>query len=111
MSNPKNPIITFKVNLARNTQEAIGPVTNTQTTAVLHPDMHQTDADTGRTASEQHKNQRISWLPGFLCGENIEHNHDYTITAYGMKAKYLKDTYSVGSNPILTVITETFESA
>jgi len=111
MSNPKNPIINFRVNLSLNKQETFGPVTNQTNVAMLHPDMHNSNADTGRAASEQHENQKITWLPGFLSGENIEKNNDGTITAYGLKAKYLKDTYSVGANPILTVVSETFASA
>lgn len=110
MSNPKSPIITFKVNLSRNMSEAIGPVTNTKNTAMLHPDRHNSDQDRGQAAQVQHDSLRSSYLPGFLTGENIIANNNETITAYGLKAQYLKDTYTTGDNPILTVVSISSES-
>lgn len=111
MSNPKHPIITFQVNLNRNKQESIGPKTNSVNTAVLHPDRHDSDQDRAILAEVQHDKQKSTYIPGFLAGENIVANDDGTITAYGLKAKYLLDTYTTGDNPILTVVSNTFESA
>lgn len=104
MSYPTHPVITFRVNLDNPSSEQIGPNTNARSTAVLHPDMHDSDADRGRTNSVNHKTQFSSWLPGFLCSENIVKNDDGTITAYGQKATYLKNTYTTGTNPLLSVV-------
>mgnify|MGYP003387881939 CR=1 FL=1 len=103
MSNP-SPTITFVVNLDNARHEAFGPNTNSSSTGVLHPDRHQTNQDSAIAAEAVHKNQRSSFLPGFLAGENIVRNDDGTITAYGMKAYYLQKTYTVGLNPLLTVV-------
>ena len=111
MSFPKHPIITFSVNLTRNADEQIGPNTNPNTTNLLHPDRYDSDADRGQSNIVNHRVQKSTWLPGFLVGENIVDNHDGTITAHGGKATYLKNTYSVGTNAILTVTNETFDSA
>ena len=110
MSNPKSPIITFTVNLARNASESIGPITNAKDTGMLHPDRHDSDQDRGYAAQVQHDSLRSTYLPGFLTGENIIANNDGTITAYGLKAQYLKDTYTTGNNPILTVVSISSES-
>lgn len=111
MSNPKNPIITFRINLTLNSSESVGPNTNPNNTAILHPDMHDTDADRGRTNSAQHASQRLTFLPGLLAGENIVQVDDSTFIAYGMKASYLKRMFTTGTNPLLEVVSETFESA
>lgn len=98
MSNPKNPIITFRANLAPDLVQ------------YLHPDRHQTNQDTAQAQAAQHKNLNSSFLPGLLAGDNVVENHDGTFTAYGLKAKYIKDEY-VTKLGLLTVVTETFESA
>ena len=110
MSNPKHPIVTFTVNLDRLRNEKIGPNTNQANVNLLHPDMHDNSPDRGRTNSNQHTVQKSTWLPGFLCGENIIQNDDGTITAYGMKAQYLRETYATGDAPLLTVVSTTSES-
>ena len=98
MSNPKHPIITFQVTDAPDLIH------------YLHPDRHQTDQDLAQTQAAQHANLRTTYIPGFLAGENIVKNLNGTFTAYGMKAKYIKDTYATGASAILTVVSETFES-
>lgn len=104
MSNPLTPIITFSVNLDRAGSENVGPVTNPNNTAVLHPDRHDNDQDRGYSNEVQHDANKSTFIPGFLTGENVVKNDDGTITAYGMKAKYLQDTYTTGDNPILSVV-------
>lgn len=106
-----HPIITFSVNLERPTDELVGPKTNQKSVNLLHPDMHDSSPDRGRTNAAQHDVQRISWLPGFLAAENLTLEDDDTIVAYGQKATYLKKTYTTGTNPRLTVVTETYASA
>ena len=106
MANPTHPVITFTVNLNNASAEQIGPNTNAITTGVLHPDMHDTSADRGRLHSGYHKDQFTTFIPGLLSGENVVKNDDGTITAYGMKATYLKNTYTTGSNPLLTITSE-----
>lgn len=103
MSNPTHPVITFMVNLY-NATEQIGPNTNARTTGVLHPDMGDNSPDRGRTSSAVHQTQFSSFIPGFLAGENIVKNDDGTFTAYGVKASYLKNTYTTGTNPLLSVV-------
>lgn len=46
---------------------------------------------------------RLSWLPD-LIRTNYEHLHGYTFTAYGEKAKYLKDNYTTGPDAVLKLI-------
>ncbi len=106
MSNPTHPVITFTVNLDNNSTEQIGPNTNARNTGVLHPDMHDTSADRGKTNKAEHKNQFTTFIPGFLCGENVVKNDDGTFTVYGQKATYIKNTYTTGTNPLLTVTSE-----
>lgn len=110
MSNPKAPIITFSVLLDRNRQESVGPVTNPNNTAILHPDRHDNDQDRGYANEVQHDSLKSTYMPGFLAGENVVLNNDGTITAYGLKAQYLKNTYTTGSNPLLEVVSITSES-
>jgi hypothetical protein len=104
------PEITFKVNLARLTQEKIGPNTNQQSVTLLHPDQYCNagNVDAARTATTVRDLQKISWLPGLLASENINQIDDVTFTAYGAKAIYLRDTYAAGycdeDNAWLTVV-------
>lgn len=104
MSNPTHPVITFSVNLDLNQSEPFGPKTNLSTVAILHPDMHDTSADRGRTNKGYHKDQITTFIPGILCGENVVKNDDGTFTAYGQKATYIKNTYTTGTNPLLSVV-------
>lgn len=102
MSHPKHPIITFQVNL---TPDLIN---------LLHPSRHQTDQDRAQAEMNQFTNLINTYIPGLLCGENIEMRHGGQFTAYGMKAQYIKDTYAVdrpGQKAILSVVNETFASA
>lgn len=101
MSNPKNPIITFRVNL---TPDLIG---------LLHPARHQTDQDIAIGQMAQFTKLINTYIPGLQCGENVEIKHDGTIVAYGEKAYYLKSIYAtdrLNQKAILTVVSETMES-
>lgn len=80
----------------------------------MHPDRHQTDQNVAQEQSAHRSTLRNTYIPGALSGENIEMKHDGTFVAYGMKAKYIKDLYATdrpGQKAILTVVSETFESA
>ena len=110
MSNPKHPIITFRVKLDRLRDEKVGPLTNQKSVNLLHPDMHDNSPDRGRTNSVNHDTQEVAWLPGFLRGENLYVNDDGTFVAYGEKAAYLKRTYVGGSLDYLEVVSVTSES-
>jgi len=110
MSDPKHPIITFSVNLGRFANESIGPKTNARDTNLLHPDMHDNDADRGRTNSNNHETQFSSWIPGLTAGENRVLADNGTLTVNGERATYLKKTYTTGDQPYLTVTNETFDS-
>src|SRR5436305_1451115 len=99
----KHPIYTFRVNLDLASSEAIGPITNQRQVTVLHPDQNVNSPDYGRTLTAPRHLHRLTWLPGLLASGNIEVNDDGTITAYGAQAKYLLDTYTTGTNPLLTL--------
>lgn len=102
-TNIKHPIITFRVLMNRQSQEAIGPITNQKNVTMLHPDMHDNDADRGRLNSENHETQFRPYIPGFLRGSNIVRNDNGTFTAYGQQAVYLKQQYADIANPLLEV--------
>jgi hypothetical protein len=97
--NPRSPIITFSVNL---TPDLV---------TVLHPARSASNQDTGIAAAAQFANTRSTFLPGLTAGENRELAHSGRFTSYGMRAKYIKDTYATGASAILSVVTETFASA
>lgn len=99
----KHPIYTFIVNLDLASTEAVGPITNQKQVAVLHPDQYVGSPDYGRTLTSPRHLHRISWLPGMLAAGNLEINDDGTITAYGQQGAYLKNTYTTGTNPLLTL--------
>ena len=111
MSNPTHPHITFSVNLANRTTEDIGPITNLISTRVLHPDMYDNDEDRGYLNSLNHRTQFSSWIPGLTVGENRKLADDATFTAYGARATYLQKNFTTGAFPLLTVDSQTFESA
>lgn len=102
-TNIKHPIITFRVLMNRQSQETIGPMTNSKNVSVLHPDMHDNDTDRGRTNSANHETQFQPYIPGFLTGSNIVRNDNGTFTAYGQQAVYLKQQYADVANPLLEV--------
>lgn len=102
-TNLLHPIITFRVALTRQTQESNGPITNSRTGNVLHPDAYQSSPDLGRTNAAQHDDQFRQLLPGLLGGSNITHNDDGTFTVTGKQAVYLKTQYADIDNPLLVV--------
>lgn len=87
-----HPVITFRIS-------AHADLIN-----YLHPDRHQTDQDRAIEAAPQHDTQKLTWIPGFLRGENIRKNNDDTFTAYGQKALYLKNNYTSGANAFLEIV-------
>lgn len=99
----KHPIYTFRVNLDLYKTESIGPNTNQREVTVLHPDSYVQSPDYGRTLKDPRNLHRISWIPGMLAAGNLDINDDGTITAYGQQGKYLLDTYTTGTNPLLTL--------
>jgi hypothetical protein len=101
--NMTHPVYSFVVNLDLTTTEVIGPVTNQLTVTVLHPDMYQSSPDLGAAQRAVRTLQRYSWFPGLLASGNLDIKDDGTITAWGAQGKYLKDTYTTGVNPLLTL--------
>lgn len=99
----KHPIYTFRVNLDRLRNEAVGPNTNQKSVNLLHPDMHTSSPDQGRTNAAQHQRSNIAVLPGLFPGVRFDINDDGTITAYGQQAVYLKTTFADVENPLLTL--------
>ena len=102
-TNLKHPIITFRVVMTRQLQESNGPITNSNTGTVLHPDAYQSSGDLGRTQAAQHQNQFVPFIPGLLRGSNVYFNDDETFTVTGQQATYLKKTYADIDNPLLVV--------
>lgn len=101
MSNP-HPTITFQVNLEIQDRENIGPNTNLVSPHLLNPMRYQSDQDNAVTEQSNLRNTRSIWLPGLLGGENISGitsnflGHGDKFTVYGLKAQYIKDTYTSG---------------
>lgn len=102
-TNLKHPIYSFKLNLDVPSTEVIGPNTNQSTVTPLQPDQYQSSPDQGRVQATPRDLTRVTWLPGLLASGNVFLNDDGTITAYGMQGKYLKDNYTTGPNPLLTL--------
>lgn len=105
-SNIKHPYYTFTVNLGIGITEAVGPNTNQKNGTVLHPDQCQTSPDLGRSQRTARFIQNLSWFPAINQSGNLEINNNGTITVYGMQGKYLKDNFTTGSNPLLTLTSQ-----
>ena len=93
------PTITFRVNLELKNEEQIGPNTNEKGVSILHPDLHQTSADRGRTEKSNRVNTRSSWNPGLLAGKNWSLKDGDEFTQHGQQALYTRDTYAIGFAP------------
>lgn len=102
-TNINHPIYTFRVNLDINASEAVGPNTNQRSVTLLHPDVCQSDIATGRAQRTTRALQRMTWFPMLSQAGNVEINDDGTITVYGIEGKRLIDTYTTGTNPLLTL--------
>lgn len=105
-SQPKHPVIVFRANLTAPATEQIGPNTNARTTGVFSPDTFQTSPDQGRTENSNRASLKSSWIPGLLDGENRVLKNGDTFTLSGEKAVYVKNTYTTGTNPLLTIVSE-----
>ncbi len=103
-TNLKHPIYTFRVNLDVTATEAIGPNTNQVSPTLLQPDQYQSSPDLGRSQASVRDLQRLTWLPGLLAAGNVYINDDGTITAYGQQGFYIKNTYTTGPNPLMTLV-------
>lgn len=101
-----HPIYYFQINLDLNANELVGPVTNQQSVNVLHPDQHQTSPDLGRAQRAVRSLQNHSWFPTMLQAGNIDIRDDGTLVAYGSAGTYLKQQFTTGSNPLLTVLND-----
>ncbi len=93
MSNPSHPVYTFRVNLETLNRQGH-----------LIPDMYQSDPAQGKLEGDNQKFTRSTWIPGMLNGENRALKHGDEFTAYGNKAIYLKNTYTLGDDPLLTIV-------
>lgn len=87
------PTITFQVNLAVPREEKIGPITNSDNSAILHPDRHDNDQDRAITNISNHSSEKITWLAGLLGGSNINLKHGDTFTLSGQKAEYVRKMF------------------
>jgi hypothetical protein len=106
MANP-HPTINFQVNLEIPKTEAMGPVTNSHTSTLLHPDLHDSDPDRGRTNRANRTTYKTvspwlqtgsgSQLMGILGDKTLKHGDTFTL--YGKQALYVRDNYAVGYAP------------
>lgn len=103
-SSIKHPVYTFQVNINLNSNEAIGPVTNQSFVSVLHPDLYQSSPDLGRAQKVVRHLQNTTWFATEHAAGNIEIKDNGTIVVYGSHGTYLKNTFTVGNNPLLTLI-------
>lgn len=108
ITNPAKVILPY---IKRKTEETIGPLTNSKTTAVLHPDMCDSDPDRGRNNSAEHVKQFSTWFPGQLAGSNYvakgsdmnspEAYIEAAVLFEGEQATYMADQYTQGDDPQL----------
>ena len=106
MANP-HPTINFQVNLTIPTTEVMGPLTNSQTFGLVHPDYHDSDPDRGKTNRTNRTTYKTvsAWLQtanstqlmGILGDKNLKHGDTFTL--YGKQALYVRDNYAVGYAP------------
>jgi len=92
------PTITFSVNLAPLTNEAIGPTTNSTSTGVLSPDMYQ-GADQGRVENSNRASLVSTLLATLGVSPDKVSKDGDTFVEYGQKAVYLRKMYAVGYAP------------
>lgn len=92
MANPW-PTITFRVNLETvNRYDWLQPYFNTE------PVGNETEPE-----GDNFKFTRSSWSPG-LTLTNINEKQNFEFTEYGLKAIYLKNTYTTGDDPLLEIV-------
>lgn len=95
-SQPAHPVITFRVNL--ETVDRQGH---------LVPNRIEASGNETVAEADQMKNNRTIYLPGLLVGENkhkLKHGDEFTLK--GQKAVYFKNLYTTGTNPVLTIVSE-----
>jgi len=82
--------IEFRVNLETALRESNVPVTNL------------------RAEGDNFRETRDSWFPNDLRNNRM-FKHGDTFTVSGRRAKYLKDNYTSGAYPLLTIVSESME--
>ena len=105
-SQPSVPTIVFSINLTPAPTMVIGPLTNQRTVGVVSPDRFQSSPDQALIDEAARKNYISAWLPGLLGEENRKLKSGDTFTVKGAKAVYIKNMYTTGTNPLLTVVSE-----
>ena len=103
-NNITHPIYTFHVIMNRQLEENIGPITNSKSVSMLHPDRHDNSPDRGNANAANHQTQFQPYIPGFLKGNNIVRNDDGSFTAFGAQGTYLKTQYADIANPLLELV-------
>lgn len=92
MSNPL-PAITFEVDLSLLLSEARGPLTNSTSDSILHPDQFQHSPDHGREETNNRSHTRSTWIPGAIVGSNRVLKHGDQFILYGQQAIYIRKMY------------------
>lgn len=88
-----SPAITFTADLTPASTIPFGPLTNSSTVGVLHPDQYQESPDQGRTEFSNRAATRSTFIPGLSAAENMVLQHEGTVTLYGLKAIYVRNNY------------------
>ena len=91
--------IVFEVDLTIHRDEKLGPLTNSVTTGILHPDQFEPSPDLGRLDTEQRREDVSTWLPSLLNGSNVNLKHGDRLTLSGKQALYVRNMYGIGFAP------------
>jgi len=130
--NIAHPVITFQVNLELNSNEPIGPKTNSADVAQLHPDRHTSYISEQQVATQGARktsrdalvgyNKQLNLaspahlsIPGIENGMNLKHGNQFTVS--GLKAMEVRDNYvagawnnnvpTAGSGSVLSIVSST----
>jgi hypothetical protein len=93
-----HPTITFEVDLTLMKSENLGPLTNTISAAMLHPDRHDNSQDRAIASINQRGDHLSTWLPGLNAATNRALKHGDQFTVHGLDAIYIRDHYTI-DNP------------
>lgn len=102
-----NPVINATAHIDTLNQEKIGPKTNSRTVRLLHPDMHQTSPDRGRTEIANRPTLKSIWLPDKkLNNINLKNSQALSNALEGENGQYVKERYAKTVNNEATETSE-----
>ena len=86
-----SPVITFRIKLQPDL------------TGTLHPARHQSDQDNAISEMNAFTSRITTWLPDLVRANHVWVDQD-TVVVKGQAAKYIMDTYTTGTRPLLEVV-------